>query len=342
MTAPSIADASRTPGTRAGSAGSYLRHPWVRFSLRRLGGLLLSFAVLVIVTFLIVPLIPGDPAVIAAGEGASPGQIAAVRAELGLDLPLLTQFLNYVSGVLRLDMGASFISGESVSALIFTRFPFTAEIALLAIVLVLAIAVPLGMTVAILTRGGRNRWLDAGFNLVTSLIYSVPQYVVATLLVVVFAVTLRWFPAAGAATLSSLVLPTAALMLGPACVISRIVRRETAAVLEKDYIRTARGWRLSVLRTNARYVLPNLVTTTLTLSGLILAAQLGGAVVIETVFAWPGLGQGIVNAILQRDYPVIRGIILVLGLLATLIIILVDLILAIIDPRNLGGTTHDV
>jgi peptide/nickel transport system permease protein len=314
----------------------------VGFSLRRLGGLLLSFAVLVIVTFLIVPLIPGDPSVIAAGEGATPAQIAAVRAELGLDLPLLTQFLNYVSGVLRLDMGASFISGESVSALIFTRFPFTSEIALLAIVLVLAIAVPLGMTVAILTRGGRNRWLDAGFNFATSLIYSVPQYVVATLLVVVFAVTLRWFPAAGAATLNSLVLPTAALMLGPACVISRIVRRETAAVLEKDYIRTARGWRLSVLRTNARYVLPNLVTTTLTLSGLILAAQLGGAVVIETVFAWPGLGQGIVNAILQRDYPVIRGIILVLGLLATLIIILVDLILAIIDPRNLGGTTHDV
>jgi peptide/nickel transport system permease protein len=314
----------------------------VGFSLRRLGGLLLSFAVLVTLTFLIVPLIPGDPAVIAAGEGASPAQIATVRAELGLDLPLLTQFLSYVSGVLRLDMGASFISGEAVSALIFTRFPFTAEIALLAIVLVLAIAVPLGMAVAILTRGGRMKWLDAGFNFVTSLIYSVPQYVVATLLVVVFAVTLRWFPAAGAATLNSLVLPTAALMLGPACVISRIVRRETAAVLEKDYIRTARGWRLGVLRTNARYVLPNLVTTTLTLSGLILAAQLGGAVVIETVFAWPGLGQGIVNAILQRDYPVIRGIILVLGLLATLIIILVDLILAIIDPRNLGGTTHDV
>jgi peptide/nickel transport system permease protein len=314
----------------------------VGFSLRRLAGLLLSFAVLVTVTFLIVPLIPGDPAVIAAGEGASPAQIATVRAELGLDLPLLTQFLNYALGVLRLDMGASFISGEAVSALIFTRFPFTADIALLAIVLVLAIAVPLGMAVAILTRGGRNRWLDAGFNFITSLIYSVPQYVVATLLVVVFAVTLRWFPAAGAATLNSLVLPTAALMLGPACVISRIVRRETAAVLEKDYIRTARGWRLSVLRTNARYVLPNLVTTTLTLSGLILAAQLGGAVVIETVFAWPGLGQGIVNAILQRDYPVIRGIILVLGLLATLIIILVDLILAIIDPRNLGGTTHDV
>jgi peptide/nickel transport system permease protein len=343
MTSSSIAETSRTPGVDAGSARRRLiHHPWARFSLRRLSGLLLSFAVLTVVTFLIVPLIPGDPAVIAAGDGASPAQIANVRAELGLDLPVSAQFFSYVSGVLGLDMGTSFVSGESVSTLIFTRFPFTAEIALLAIALVLLISVPLGMAVAILTRGGRNRWLDAGFNFLTSLIYSIPQYVVATLLVVVFAVTLRWLPAAGAATLNSMVLPTAALMLGPICVISRIVRRETAVVLDKDYIRTARGWRLGALRTNARYVLPNLVTTTLTLSGLILAAQLGGAVVIETVFAWPGLGQGIVNAILQRDYPVIRGIILVLGLLATLIIILVDLILAIIDPRNLGGTSSDV
>ena len=227
-----------------------------------------------------------------------------------------------------------------MGTLIFTRFPFTAEIALLAIVLVLLVAVPLGMAVAIATRGGRNKWLDTAFNFLTGVFYSVPQYVLATLLVVVFAVTLGWFPAAGAATLGSLVLPTAALTVGPTCVIARIVRRETAVVLDKDYIRTARGWRLGALRTHARYVLPNLVTTTLTLSGLILAAQLGGAVVIETVFAWPGLGQGIVNAILQRDYPVIRGIILVLGLLATLIIILVDLILAIIDPRNLEGGNH--
>jgi peptide/nickel transport system permease protein len=343
MTSSIAVEASRAPGVAAGGAGSrVVRNPWARFLLRRLSGLVLSFTVLVIVTFLIVPLIPGDPATIAAGDGASAAQIANVRAELGLDLPLVSQFANYVSGVLRLDLGASFVSGESVSTLILTRFPFTAEIALLAIALVLLLSVPLGMAVAILTRGGRNKWLDNLFNFLTSFIYSIPQYVVATLLVVVFAVTLRWFPAAGAATLSSLVLPTAALMLGPVCVISRIVRRETAVVLDKDYIRTARGWRLGVLRTNARYVLPNLVTTTLTLSGLILAAQLGGAVVIETVFAWPGLGQGIVNAILQRDYPVIRGIILILGLLATLIIILVDLVLAILDPRNLGGASHDV
>jgi len=291
---------------------------------------------------MMIPLIPGDPAVVAAGDGASADQIAQVRAELGLELPLWTQFLNYFSGILRLDLGNSFVSGESVSTLIFNRFPYTAAIAFLSIVLILLVSVPLGMIVAVLTRSGRNKWLDVGFNFLTSLFYSIPQYVIGTLLVVVFAITLGWFPAAGAESPLSLVLPTAALMIGPSCVISRIVRRETAVVLEKDFVRTARGWRLRAFRLHSRYVLPSLITTTLTLSGLILTAQLGGAVIIETVFAWPGLGQGVVNAILQRDYPVIRGIILILGLLATAIIILVDVILAIIDPRNLGGSEHAV
>jgi peptide/nickel transport system permease protein len=318
------------------------QHPWAAFAMKRAGGLVLSFVVLTVVTFLIVPLIPGDPAVVAAGDGATAEQIERVRISLGLDQPLLSQFFGYFGGVLRGDLGVSFISGESVAAVIASRFPYTAEIALLAIFLVLVIAVPLGMTVAILTRGGRMQWLDTVFNVLTGLFYSLPQYVMATFLVVVFAVTLGWFPAGGAATLSSLVLPTVALMLGPTCTIARIVRREAAVVLDKDYVRTARGWRLTPARTHLRYVLPNLVTTTLTLSGLILAAQLGGAVVIETVFAWPGLGHGIVTAILNRDYPVIRGTILVLGMLATFIVLIVDVLLAVIDPRNLGGGNSDV
>ena len=313
----------------------FFRRPWIAFSIRRSGGLLLSFITLTIVTFLIIPLIPGDPAVVAAGNGATLEQVENIRSQLGLDLPLITQFINYFVGVLHFDLGTSFISGEQVSTIIFNRFPYTAAIALLAIVLVLLFSVPLGMLVAVLTRGGRRNWLNNTFNFVTSLFYSLPQYVLATLLVLVFAVVLGWLPAAGAASFDSIVLPTAALTIGPICVIARIVRREASIVLDKDYIRTARGWRLSPFRTQFRYVLPNLVTTTLTLSGLILAAQLGGAVIIETVFGWPGLGQGIVNAILQRDYPTIRGIILVLGLLATFIIVLVDVILAAIDPRNL-------
>lgn len=309
--------------------------PWLRFGVQRLGGLLLSFALLVTVTFVIVPLIPGDPAVAVAGLEASGAEIAKIRQELGLDQPLYIQFLDYVGGLLTLDLGTSFSSGQDVATVILARLPFTAELALFAIALVLMISVPVGMLVAFLTHGGRRPWLDHLFNFVTSLVYSVPQYVMATLLVVVFAVGLGLFPAAGAETVSSLVLPTLALMLLPTCVVSRVVRRETTVVLDQDYIRTARGWRIGRLRLFGQYVLPNVITTTLTLSGLILAAQLGGAVVVETVFAFPGLGQGIVEAILARDYPVIRGTILVLGLMATLIITVVDIILAIIDPRSI-------
>ncbi|MBK1789156.1 ABC transporter permease [Prauserella cavernicola] len=312
----------------------------MRFGLQRLTGLLVSFVLLVTVTFVIIPLIPGDPAAAIAGPEASGAEIARIRGELGLDQPLHVQFFDYVGGLLTLDLGTSFASGQDVSAMILARLPFTGQLALFAILLTLIVSVPVGMLVAVLTHGGRRPWLDHVFNAVTSLVYSVPQYVMATLLVSVFAVGFRIFPAAGAETLLSLVLPTLALMLLPICVVSRVVRRETTVVLDQDYIRTARGWRIGRVRMFGRYVLPNVITTTLTLSGLILASQLGGAVVIETVFAWPGLGQGIVDAFLARDYPVIRGTILVLGLLATLIIIVVDVILAIVDPRTVEAD-HD-
>lgn len=324
------------------AANRMTAHPWVRFALRRGGGFLLSLGILVTVTFLIVPLLPGDPAVVAAGEGATQEQIEATRKALELDLPLITQFWNYLVGIITFDMGYSFASGATVMAVVLSRLPFTAELALLAIAVMLILSVPLGMLVAILTRGGRNAWVDHVFNALTSLVFAVPNYVLATLMIFVFAIHLGWFPAGGAATLGSLVLPTIAIMLGPACVIARVVRREAVSILEQDYVRTARGWRLSPWRVNMRYVLPNLLTTTLTLSGLILAGMLGGAVVIETVFGWPGLGKGVVDAIVMRDYPVIRGIVLLLGVLATLLIILVDVVLAIVDPRNLtGGNAHD-
>lgn len=339
-TEPGTARPGTAPGVRARTARE--TNPWLSFALRRLGGVLLSFVILVVVTFLIVPLIPGDPAAIVAGEGASQADVAAVRAELGLDQPLLVAFGHYVAGIFRGDLGTSYISGVPVTDVVFSRLPFTAEIALMAIVLTLVVAIPLGMTVGILTRSGRNRWLDTAFGVATGFFFSVPQYVMGTLLVTVFAVMLGWVPAAGATTYSSLILPTLALMIGPICSISRVVRRETAVVLDQDYIRTAQGWRLPIWRTHIRYALPNLVTTTLTLSGLILSGMLGGAIVMETIFAWPGLGTGIVTAVISRDYPVIQGTILVLGMLATFIIIAVDVVLGIIDPRTLGGRHDDI
>lgn len=325
---------TRPPGAERSRPAA---HPWARFALRRGGGVLLSFALLLLITFLIVPLLPGDPAVVAAGEGATAEQIERTRESLGLDAPLLVQFAQYLRGVLTFDLGTSFATGTPVASVVFARLPFTAEIALIAICLTLLISVPLGTGAALLTRGGRRPGVDHVFDALTSFVFAVPNYVLATLLVYVFAIHLGWLPASGAATLSSLLLPTAAVMIGPACALARIVRREAASIFEEDYVRTARGWRLSTWHITSRYVLPSLLTTTLTLSGLILAGMLGGAVVVEAVFSWPGLGTGIVQAITQRDYPVIRGIILLLGVLATLLILVVDIVLALVDPRTLDG-----
>lgn len=313
------------------------RSPWTVFLLHRLAGLAGVLLTLVVGTFLMIQLIPGDPARQLAGANATAERITQARHELGLDRPLWEQFTSYAGGLLRGDLGTSFAAGRPVSELIGSRLPFTAELALIAMVLVLMISVPLGMAVAVACRGGRRRWLDTGFSSVTTLAGAVPEYVLATVLVLVFAVTLGWLPAAGAASLSAMVLPVLAVSVGPVCTLARIVRRETAAVLGQDYLRTARGHRLRALRLYARHAMPNLLTSTLTLGGLILSGLLGGTVIVEIVFAWPGLGTGVVDAITARDYPVIQGIVLLLGLLATVLNLLVDVVLGLLDPRTLDG-----
>jgi peptide/nickel transport system permease protein len=322
------------------------RHsPWLSFAVRRLGGLIGTFAVLVVLSFLIVQLIPGDPAVALAGSDATTTEIELLRTRLGLDLPIWQQFLNFVTNLFQGDLGTSFQYNQPVATIIGNRLPFTAYIALVGIAIVLVVSVPLGMFIGVQTRGGRKRWLDTLFGAVTGFLDSVPGYVMATIMVIVFALGIGLvplFPPAYSARVGStaFVLPIAALVIGPICTISRVVRRETGVVLENDYIRTARGWRLSSIALYLKYALPNLLTTTLTLSGLILSGMLGGALIIESVFALPGLGTGIIKAILDRDFPVIQGMVLVLGMIAALVNLLVDILLGLIDSRTLGAQ-HD-
>jgi peptide/nickel transport system permease protein len=309
--------------------------PWARFVVGRIRDLVLAFVALVVLTFLLVQLVPGDPARIAAGVDAANTDVEATRQRLGLDLPLWRQFVDYVGGVLSGDLGDSFHSGQSVTSIISVRLPYTLTISLVAIVLTLVVSVLLGLTVAGLTRGNRHRWLDIGFSWATAGVQAIPTYVVGAVLVFVFAVSWGVLPAAGADSASSYILPTVALALAPICSVSRVVRREAATVLEQDYMRTARGWRISSTAQYVKYALPNLLTSTLTLSGLVLTSMLGGAIIIESVFAWPGMGNGLVQAIINRDYPVIRGSILVLGMTAVLLNIVIDVVLAVIDPRLL-------
>lgn len=320
-------------------SGRIRKSPWVDFAIRRGSGFVATVVVLVVATFCMVRLIPGDAAVAAAGPDATPEQVEAVRAQLGLDTPWPHQFLAYVQGLVHADLGTSFAISVPVRDYVFARLPYTAALAVIAIILVLAVAVPLGMSVGVLTRGGRRRWLDQAFGFLTGLLSAVPGYVIATLLVVAFSVNLSIFPPAysHADPVSSFTLPTLALAVGPISLISRVVRRETSVILEHDFVRTARGWRLGRFLLYRKYVLPSLMTSTLTLSGLVLTSMLGSAIVVETVFGWPGLGLGTVQAIVNRDYPVIQGIVLVIGVLAALLNLMVDIMLGLIDPRTLGG-----
>ncbi|MET4538580.1 peptide/nickel transport system permease protein [Arthrobacter bambusae] len=317
--------------------------PWLSFVIRRGASLIVTFLALVVVSFMIVQLIPGDPAFAIAGANADLADVERVRRELGLDLPLGQQFLTYVGHVLSGDLGTSFIYRQPVAAVIMSRLPFTATVAVAGIITVLLIAIPLGMVVGLLTRAGRRGWLDTAFGVITGFLDSIPGYIVATFLVILFALGIGFFPMLPPAystrmVAESFVLPVAALVIGPICTVSRVVRRETAVVLENDYMRTARGWRLPASKQYVKWALPNLLTTTLTLSGLIFSGMIGGAIVIESVFALPGLGTGVIKAILDRDYPVIQGMVIVIGMIAATINLLVDVVLGLIDSRNLGGS----
>lgn len=314
---------------------SILTRPWSAFLLRKATELLLALVALIVITFAIVHLIPGDAARVVAGVDASAEQVEATRVRLGLDQPLLTQFWDYFSGVVTGDLGESFRTGQSVADVVANRLPFTASIALFGISFTLVVSLALGLTVAGLTRGNRNPWLDSAFGWATGVVLALPVYVIGAVLIVIFAVNWGVLPAAGATSLTSYVLPTIAIASGPIASMSRLVRREAAVVLEQDYMRTARGWRLSTFRQYAKHAVPNLLASTLTLSGLILASMIGGAIIIESVFAWPGLGSAVVDSIIKRDYPLTRGIILTVGAVAVALNIAIDIILALVDPRTL-------
>lgn len=333
--APAV-DASQR---RLRGAGGAARSPWIAFLARRFGGLVLAFFVIATVTFIIVPLIPGDPAIAVAGPEATKAEVDLIREQLGLNLPLWQQYVAYLGNVVVGDLGTSYMWNQPVAEIVIDRMMFTLPLALGAMVVVLAIAIPLGVAVGILTRGGRRAWLDRTFGFVTGLFSTIPSYVLATLLIVIFAIWLGLLPPVYSRRDPALaaILPIIALSIGPICTIARVVRRETENVNEQDYMRTARGWRLGRLRLIARYLIPNILTVTLTLSGLILTSLLGGAVVVETVFSWPGMGTAVITSIVNRDYPLIQGLVLTLGIIATLITLLVDVLLGLVDSRTLGG-----
>ena len=237
----------------------------------------------------------------------------ARRKALGLDDPLWTQYAHYLHGVLTGDFGTSMTSSLPVSQIISQRLPPTLELAVYSFLLAVVIAIPVGTLMGVLTRGGRARRTELTFTTTSVVLGTIPDFLIGVLLVYIFGVHLDWFPVAGKSGASSFVLPVIALALGPAAVLARILRVEMVAVLQADFVRTARAKRLPARVVYLRHALPNALTATITLGGLLLSAIVAGTVLVENVFAWPGLGGTIVSSILQKDYPVVQAVVLVYG-----------------------------
>ncbi|WP_205822942.1 ABC transporter permease [Microbacterium hydrothermale] len=334
---PAVADLAGTPtaalAVRAEGRGRQLS-PRAAFLIRRLGRLLVSLAVVVVASFFLVHLVPGDPVRAALGIQASPELVAATRAELGLDKPLPQQFVDYVANLLRGDFGDSIRTGRSVSETIGQRFPATVTLGVLSFLLALVAALPLGIGAAVALQRPGRKVADALISGVLGMLIAVPGFLLAVGLIALFAVQLRWLPAAGWGTPEDAVLPVLALALGPMAYLARIVQVEMSGVLGATYMTTARAKRLPGRLIYLRHALPNIITASLTVSGLLLSGMIAGTVLIETVFAIPGMGGVMVPAVGAKDYPIVQGLVVVYALIILGVNLVVDLILVTVDPRS--------
>jgi peptide/nickel transport system permease protein len=312
------------------------------YIIRRLA-LMVPVALLVsFLTFMLIHLVPGDPALALLGPEAPPDTVAAVHKSLGLDQPLYTQYFIWLTNTFHGNLGESFRLHQPVTEAIIQRLPVTLELGLGALLFSLILALPLGI-VAATHQGGRIEWL---INVTALLGTTIPPFVLGLLLILVFAVFAHFLPPGGwvsfgddpMGNIRDLILPMFALALGAVAGNLRQVRASMIEVLGQDYIRTARAKGLAERVVEYRHALPNALLPVITLVGLQAGAILAGAFVIETIFLWPGIGQLGVNGIFNKDYPVVQGTVLLSALSYMTINLLVDVTYAIVDPRINYGT----
>jgi len=286
--------------------------------------------------FLLIHLVPGDPILQMLGEGASPADTATLRHQYRLDLPLPQQYLHYWLDVCHGDLGSSIRLHDSVSHLIATRYPYTLALTLAALLLALAMALPAGILAAV----RRGRLLDSALSVVSLFGLSVPSLALGPFLILVFSIHLGWLPVSGANAGGShsidwhyLLLPSIAMGASLAAILTRMVRTAMLEELGQDYIRTARAKGLSEFAVVCRHALPNALVPIVTVVGLQFGALLAGAIVTETIFSWPGLGRLVVSAISNRDYALVQGCLLSIGLTYVLVNLLTDIVYRWVNPR---------
>jgi peptide/nickel transport system permease protein/oligopeptide transport system permease protein len=279
--------------------------------------------------FFMLRMLPGDPAQVLAGQMATPEEIENIRRQLGLDRPIYEQYVTYLSRLARFDLGRSARTQNPVTEEIWARLPNTLLLAVVAITLACLLGIPAGIISAVRPYS----WID--YLVTTSALFgmSMPVFWLGLMLVVVFSVILKWLPAGGTGSWQHVILPSVTLAAFVVAFISRMTRSAMLETLAQDYTTTARSKGLKERVVVIKHALKNAMIPIITVVGLQFGLLLGGAVLTETVFAWPGLGRLIVDSILARDYPVIQGAILIFGLLYIMVNLVVDLIYALVDPR---------
>jgi peptide/nickel transport system permease protein len=290
-----------------------------------------------VLAFLLLSLLPGDPAIIIAGEQASPEAVERVRQQLGLDRPFLQQLAIWLLNLAQGNFGSSLVLNQSVLSAVAERLPVTLSLAALSI----SITIPVGVLLGSLAAYYRQSWIDAGVMTFALIGVSIPAFWIAILGIILFSVRLGWVPSSGFAPISqgvgpwfsSVILPALILSLFQIGFLARMTRSAMLDVMGQDFIRTARAKGLSEWRTVSKHALRNALILIITATGILLSTAIGGSVVIEQVFALPGIGRMVVQAILARDYPLVQGTMLIFGFAFVLINLFVDVLYTLADPR---------
>jgi peptide/nickel transport system permease protein len=289
------------------------------------------------VVFFVFRIIPGDMAIMRLGQNADPASITAMRKLLGLDRPLVVQYVEWLGNAAHGDLGTSYINEQSVTSLVLQTFPATLELAILGMLLGLVLSVPMGILAAL----RRGTWLDHVTRVLALIGFCMPRYWLAVLLISLLAVQVGWLPPAGYADLSAdpadnlrhAALPVLSLGLTIAAVQMRFLRSSLLDVLSQDYVRTARAKGLSPGTVALRHALKNALIPFVTIVGLEMGSLLGGLVVVEQIFSWPGIGWLMINSITQRDYAVVQGAVLFVAAGVVVINLVVDVLYGYLDPR---------
>ncbi len=296
---------------------------------QRLVALLVTVFFVAITIFLMVRILPGDPARVIAGILASDQDVARIRTQLGLDQPIATQAWIFVRDLVHGDLGISARTSDPVVREIFQRLPATGLLAVVSLALAVLAGIPLGTLAA--TRAGS--WADLAVSTLVLFGISMPVYWLGLMLIIVFSIDLRWLPASGMGGPASIILPAVTLAAFAVAFVARITRSSMLEVLRMDYVRTARAKGQRETAVVRRHALRNAMIPVMTVIGLQFGELLGGAVLTETVFGWPGLGRLLVDSIFSRDYPMVQGLVIVFASMFALVNLVVDLLYEVVDPR---------